>query len=717
MGLRLKNTDPAIAGVLRPDLPAAVTAARRREFASRRALSVTARLPGSRAVLAGPLRLCYLAPRTDVGGGSRILFEHGNRLTAHGHEVTVLSHFPRPDWIDVRARFVQVPFGVELTSAVPACDVIVCGYWDQILAARALGKAPVVHFEQGDFHLFEEIDRETFGIASRNLSAADATITVSATVATVLESRFGVTAGVVGNAVDRAVFTPNGPPAAADRPYLLFVGWDGNAFKGMDEMRRVYSQLTATGRPLDLVWVTPRPPLVPLGRVVVAPDQPTLGALFRGAAAYVCCSRYESFSLPCLEAMAAGTPVVATRNTGVLEYARDGENALLADIGDVAVLAAQTARVLDDPLLSQRLREGGLNTADAYSWDVIVGRLDGAYRAAAGAWTPPSLPPGWVFALDGLAFTDPSAPSALRRMAAATAASAIAVPVSYPAFEGHRAVRWRVVARRGPATSNNVSPEASAAIGDAARGDGVAGGGVARDSGVAGGDGVAGGGVARGSGVAGGDGVAGGGVARGSGVAGGGGVARGGGVSGDSGVSGGGGSGVARGNGLVGVAGGGVSNGGIADRGAPISRNSALDADAVRAYLPAADLAATAGSPPAGVPYAAAMRDFAAGRIEAALDGFMTVFQRPGARAEAGRWVVLCLLELGRDVEAAELVSGAVREFPDHSDYQYLQAMVGRLTGRRVDRDAYAAAIAMLGPATHYAEWFEDPASLIRGRF
>jgi hypothetical protein len=54
-----------------------------------------------------------------------------------------------------------------------------------------------------------------------------------------------------------------------------------------------------------------------------------------------------------------------------------------------------------------------------------------------------------------------------------------------------------------------------------------------------------------------------------------------------------------------------------------------------------------------------------------------------------------------------------VREFADHSDYHYLQAMVGRLTGRRVDADAYVGAIGMLGPATHHDEWFEDPAGLI----
>src|SRR4051812_45677400 len=98
MGLRLKNTDLSIAGALRPDLPAAVTAACGREFTARRDMPPVVAPRRSPAVIGprGTLRLCYLAPRTDVGGGARVLFEHANRLTARGHRVTVLSHFPRP---------------------------------------------------------------------------------------------------------------------------------------------------------------------------------------------------------------------------------------------------------------------------------------------------------------------------------------------------------------------------------------------------------------------------------------------------------------------------------------------------------------------------------------------------------------------------------------------------------------------------------------------
>ena len=78
---------------------------------------------------------------------------------------------------------------------------------------------------------------------------------------------------------------------------------------------------------VGVVWVTPSPPLHgPLGEVVVSPSQPQLAQRYREATVFVGVSRYESFSLAPLEAMASGTAVVSVANSGVQAYARHGEN-------------------------------------------------------------------------------------------------------------------------------------------------------------------------------------------------------------------------------------------------------------------------------------------------------------------------------------------------------------------------------------------------------
>ena len=154
------------------------------------------------------LRIVYLMPRTGVGGGARVLLEHANHLCLLGASVTVVSHFPRPDWFDLVADFVEVPFGHPLCQSVPPCDVIVAGYWDEIVPACRLGIAPVVHFEQGDFHLYDEVPADLKPVVEASLGAADCTITVGEAAENALAGRYGVFAHRIANAVDAEVFHP-----------------------------------------------------------------------------------------------------------------------------------------------------------------------------------------------------------------------------------------------------------------------------------------------------------------------------------------------------------------------------------------------------------------------------------------------------------------------------------------------------------------------------
>jgi glycosyltransferase involved in cell wall biosynthesis len=97
-----------------------------------------------------------------------------------------------------------------------------------------------------------------------------------------------------------------------------------------------------------------------------------LAALYRGAAAFVFPSSYEGFGLPVLEAMAYGTPVVASSAASVPESG--GDAALYFSPMDASALAAQLTRVLTDASLAATLRSLGLARAAAMTWDVCAQR-------------------------------------------------------------------------------------------------------------------------------------------------------------------------------------------------------------------------------------------------------------------------------------------------------------------------------------------------------
>jgi glycosyltransferase involved in cell wall biosynthesis len=95
-----------------------------------------------------------------------------------------------------------------------------------------------------------------------------------------------------------------------------------------------------------------------------------LAALYRGAAAFVFPSLYEGFGLPVLEAMAYGTPVVASTAASVPEAG--GDAALYFPPTDASALASQLTRVLTDDALAASLRSLGLARAAAMSWDACA---------------------------------------------------------------------------------------------------------------------------------------------------------------------------------------------------------------------------------------------------------------------------------------------------------------------------------------------------------
>lgn len=106
-------------------------------------------------------------------------------------------------------------------------------------------------------------------------------------------------------------------------------------------------------------------------------------ALLDGAALFAFPSSYEGFGLPPLEAMAHGTPVVATAAGAVPEIV--GDAALLVPVGDrdalAGALATVLAIVLDDPTRADQLRRAGVTRASAFPWTNTISEIRGLYQS------------------------------------------------------------------------------------------------------------------------------------------------------------------------------------------------------------------------------------------------------------------------------------------------------------------------------------------------
>ena len=109
-----------------------------------------------------------------------------------------------------------------------------------------------------------------------------------------------------------------------------------------------------------------------------------------GARAAVLSSAWENLPHAAVEALAVGTPVVATAVGGVPEVVHDDVNGLLVPPNDPAALAAAIRRVLDDSELRDRLAAGAQPSVAAIGREPIYSRLE-AILVGGGALTPRAL--------------------------------------------------------------------------------------------------------------------------------------------------------------------------------------------------------------------------------------------------------------------------------------------------------------------------------------
>ncbi|MGH7385495.1 MAG: glycogen synthase [Candidatus Rokuibacteriota bacterium] len=230
---------------------------------------------------------------------------------------------------------------------------------------------------------------------------ADRVIAVSAQMRTDITTHFRVDPDrvvVIHNGVDAEAFARTEGREALARhgvlpPYVLFVGRiseQKGIFQLLEAARALPEGVTlvlcasspdtpelrsrleaaVAGRP-EIRWINA---MLPVPEVV---------QLYSHAAVFVCPSIYEPFGLINLEAMACGTPVVASRVGGIPEVVVDGETGRLVEPGDTAALGQALRLALADLGRARRMGEAGRRRVEAhFSWERIAEHTLAVYRDA-----------------------------------------------------------------------------------------------------------------------------------------------------------------------------------------------------------------------------------------------------------------------------------------------------------------------------------------------
>ncbi len=165
-----------------------------------------------------------------------------------------------------------------------------------------------------------------------------------------------------------------------DRPYVLALGSDLPR-KNFVLLDRIAGRLGREGLSLAIAG-SGRPYMRGGGhaaRSLGYVEEADLPGLYAGAAAFAMPSLYEGFGLPCLEAMAAGTPVVAADRAALPQTC--GPAALLVDPADEAAFAEALIAAALDPITRDRLVAEGRRRAAGFGWDRTARAMDALIAA------------------------------------------------------------------------------------------------------------------------------------------------------------------------------------------------------------------------------------------------------------------------------------------------------------------------------------------------
>jgi len=382
----------------------------------------------------------------ETGGMNVYVRELARELSRIGADVDVFTRsqnagIPRVVRLADRARVIHLPAGPQAPMARERVhahldefvegleawriangleyDLLHGNYWLSGvvgLALRARWGAPLVQM----FHTLGAL-KNGAGIAAerepalrlaeerRIVAAADRLVAANAIERNELVTAYGADSSrvaVIPCGVDTDVFTPGDAMAARAAlglppgPLLLYVGRIA-PIKGLETLLDAVGCLRGAGMPARLAVVggetdeptdgheadvRRRASALGLGDAVTfvgAQPQQRLRDWYVAADVTVLPSYYESFGMVALEAMACGSPVVASRVGGLQTTVRDGVTGLLVAEGDPCALAATITRVLGDDALRWRLGREGQRWAAQHRWPCVGEAICREYAALA----------------------------------------------------------------------------------------------------------------------------------------------------------------------------------------------------------------------------------------------------------------------------------------------------------------------------------------------
>ncbi len=346
------------------------------------------------------MRINFVVWTTKLTGGNRVIFELANRLWERGHEVVITTFGPKPTWFNLKPRLILLrnPFKYpsllnflygffSLSKNLINCDATIATWWPTAFPVAFFGKGRKIYFVQHYEPWFFSDENPIIRLLMLPLrKLVDLTYDLFDEKNIVVISKWLKLKFMkekkkkvvhIPPGINKRIFFPRKKVKKKEK-IVLHIGRKVK-WKGTSDLIKAMEIVSKEIKNIKLIIVSNEIENISheIYCEILRADDNKLAILYSNADVFVHPSWYEGYTLPPLEAMACGCPVVTTNTQGIAtEYAKHKYNCLLVPPKNPKKLAEAILLLLKDKNLRKKIIRNGFKTAEKLEWNKIVDKFE-----------------------------------------------------------------------------------------------------------------------------------------------------------------------------------------------------------------------------------------------------------------------------------------------------------------------------------------------------
>ena len=322
-----------------------------------------------------PLSIIYLLASDSPSGGVKVVFEHANRLKLRGHDVKIYCAIEETghNWFPVSVPIIYGQF-----DTIPESDITIGTYFTTLPYLKKTKSLVKIHFCQGyELLLYDQNSIQT--TIKNDYQSIKTKIVVSKWLKEIISEEFEISSILIPNGIDQYVFSFQ-KHQRNNIPRILIVGTDQLNIKGVDFAIEAMKKLSIE-RKIEIVRLSSFDSIYRDIKCeyhdMSKMSQNDIAKVYESCDLTICVPfKVEGFSLPPLESMASGTPVITSDSGGMSIYAINGYNCAVVPPKNSEAIYRAAKFLLDNTEAYKKYQENGLTTVNGYIWYKQIDKLE-----------------------------------------------------------------------------------------------------------------------------------------------------------------------------------------------------------------------------------------------------------------------------------------------------------------------------------------------------